>query len=58
MITPCKAGLLKTSCVLENDKCIYCFRTLKEIQNWVSMTREQRFEIINRIKNETISKSS
>lgn len=57
MDTPCKAGLIPESCVIENKVCKYCKRTLEEISNWLSYSTEKRTEIINRIKTEDLNLS-
>tara|TARA_B100000989_G_C19526190_1_gene466972 strand:+ start:2195 stop:2362 length:168 start_codon:yes stop_codon:yes gene_type:complete len=37
-------------CKVKDGLCIGCGRTLKEIASWTAMTREQRQEILGRIK--------
>jgi len=37
-------------CKVENDICIGCGRTLKEIASWTSYTLDQRREVLERIE--------
>jgi len=45
-LTPCISV-----CTLEDDICIGCGRTKKEISDWTKYDREQRLIIMRRIKN-------
>mgnify|MGYP002012042892 FL=1 len=46
-LTPCK-----NVCTLEDDICIGCGRTKKEISDWTKYNREKRLMIMRRIKND------
>ena len=44
MISPCTR-----ICKIEDNKCIGCSRTLKEIKNWSRMTDGERLAVLKRI---------
>ncbi len=53
-------------CILQEDEmsrmdyCIGCFRTVKEIEDWYTLTDEQREEIVNALpyREETYNESN
>ena len=43
--SPCKF-----TCIIENNQCIGCKRTLEEISNWLEYTDQEKEQIIKDIK--------
>ena len=37
-------------CKLQNNLCVSCHRTVEEITNWITMSRQEKTETIRRIK--------
>lgn len=45
-----KSPCVRNCCLDENDICLGCFRTLKEITQWASVTKEEREQIVENAK--------
>lgn len=43
--TPCCGG-----CKLEKGLCVFCFRTVKEIKDWMVYTDEKRDSVLEKVK--------
>jgi len=46
------------NCVMIDNKCSGCYRTLDEISKWVILSDNKKLQIINRIKSKTKTKEN